>query len=91
MAKKSLPATPIQGGGEKMAQVKIRAREDGPYLVDGPAVLVDADGNESPIEGKTVALCRCGGSQNKPFCDGTHRKIDFEAPGVTVRKVKATE
>jgi CDGSH-type Zn-finger protein len=74
-----------------MAEVKIQARKNGPYLVDGPAVLVDADGNESAIEGKMVALCRCGGSHNKPFCDGTHRKIDFEAPGVTVRKVEATE
>ena len=74
-----------------MAEVKIQARENGPYLVDGPAVLVDADGNESPIEGKMVALCRCGDSQNKPFCDGSHRKIDFEAPGVTVCKVEATE
>ena len=74
-----------------MAEVKIQARENGPYLVDGPAVLVDADGKESPIEGKMVALCRCGGSQNKPFCDGAHRKIDFEAPGETVRKVEATE
>ena len=74
-----------------MAKIKIRARENGPYLVDGPAVLVDADGNESPIEGKMVALCRCGGSQNKPFCDGTHRKIDFEAPEVMVHKVEATE
>lgn len=74
-----------------MAKIKIRARVNGPYLLDGPAVLVDADGNESPIEGKKVALCRCGGSQNKPFCDGTHRKIDFEAPEVAVHKVEATE
>ena len=74
-----------------MAGVEIRARENGPYLVDGPVVLVDADGNESPIEGKMVALCRCGDSQKKPFCDGSHRKIDFEASGVTVRKVEATE
>ncbi len=73
-----------------MAKIKIRARENGPYLVDGPAVLIDAGGNESSIEGKMVALCRCGGSQNKPFCDGTHRKIAFEAPEVSVHKVEAT-
>ncbi len=74
-----------------MTKVEIRARENGPYLVSGPAVLIDADGNESEIQGKTVALCRCGGSQNKPFCDGTHRKNDFKAAQATVRRVEGTE
>lgn len=50
-------------------------------MVSGPIDLVDADGNPVPIpEGKTtVALCRCGGSVTKPFCDGTHSKIGFDA------------
>lgn len=74
-----------------MAKIEIRARENGPYLVSGPAVLVDADGNESEIQGKTVALCRCGGSANKPFCDGTHRKVEFAAAPVTVRQVEVSE
>ena len=74
-----------------MSDVEIRARENGPYLVSGPAILIDADGNESAIEGKRLALCRCGGSQNKPFCDGTHRKIEFKAAGVTVRKSGAVD
>lgn len=74
-----------------MAKVKIKARENGPYLLSGPAVLIDADGNESKIEGTMVALCRCGGSQKKPFCDGTHRKINFEAAGATVQQVEGAE
>jgi CDGSH-type Zn-finger protein len=68
-----------------MSKLEITARENGPYLVGGPCFLVDAEGNETPIEGKMVALCRCGGSQNKPFCDGTHRKVNFEAAQAKVK------
>jgi CDGSH-type Zn-finger protein len=53
-------------------QTKITALDNGPYLVKGPVVLLDAEGNEFRAERATVALCRCGGSTNKPFCDGTH-------------------
>jgi CDGSH-type Zn-finger protein len=74
-----------------MARIEIRARENGPYLVTGPAVLIGPEGNESEVRGKTVALCRCGGSQNKPLCDGTHRKIDFRAPAATVQPVEPSE
>lgn len=63
-----------------MSDVTIKVRENGPYLVTGPIDLVDADGNPFTIPaGKGVALCRCGGSTNKPFCDGTHSKTGFEA------------
>lgn len=55
----------------------ITASKNGPYLVDG-ATLKDADGNVLK-EGEKIALCRCGQSGNKPFCDGTHSKIGFEA------------
>jgi len=43
--------------------------------------LIDADGNEFDLaeQGETIALCRCGGSTTKPFCDGTHSKIGFAA------------
>jgi CDGSH iron-sulfur domain-containing protein 3 len=58
---------------------KIIALDNGPYLVKGPVVLLDAGGNEFSAERSTVALCRCGGSANKPFCDGTHSKIGFRA------------
>lgn len=64
-----------------MADVEIKARHNGPYKVTGPITLIDADGNEYDVgeEGKPIALCRCGGSTTKPFCDGTHSKIGFEA------------
>jgi CDGSH-type Zn-finger protein len=56
-----------------MADVTIKARESGPYLVTGAVTITDCDGNAYPVAG-TVALCRCGGSGTKPFCDGTHRE-----------------
>jgi CDGSH-type Zn-finger protein len=67
-------------------KVTITIRPNGPYLVKGPIRLVDADGNEFPVQGDTVALCRCGGSTNKPFCDGTHSKIGFQGAERAVRE-----
>ena len=58
---------------------KITALDNGPYLVKGPVLLLDAEGNEFRAERATIALCRCGESANKPFCDGTHSKIGFRA------------
>jgi uncharacterized Fe-S cluster protein YjdI len=55
---------------------QVRASPNGPLLVTGGVRVVDADG-EVLYEGERAALCRCGGSANKPFCDGTHRKIGF--------------
>ena len=56
---------------------KIVPKHDGPYLVTGCKALRGlSDGKEYAAEG-TVALCRCGGSSNKPYCDGTHAKIGF--------------
>ena len=64
-----------------MADVVIKARHNGPYKVTGPITLIDADGNEYDLgeEGEPIALCRCGGSKTKPFCDKTHSEIGFEA------------
>lgn len=62
-----------------MADVKITVRENGPYLVKGPIELVDSDGNPYTVEKDTIALCRCGGSTTKPFCDGTHSRTGFAA------------
>ena len=64
---------------------KITAKDNGPYLVKGPVLLVDAEGNEFRAERATVALCRCGGSTTKLFCDGTHSKIGFRAAERAVR------
>ncbi len=65
---------------ENESNVVITALENGPYLVAGPARVVDPDGGEWDTKGRaTFALCRCGASQNKPFCDGTHSGIGFQA------------
>jgi len=64
----------------------ITVRQHGPYRIDGEDVkVVDWNGHEYPIGRRPVALCRCGGSGSKPFCDGAHGKIGFqggEAAGV---------
>jgi CDGSH-type Zn-finger protein len=61
--------------------VIIRCRENGPYLVLGPVTVVDHQGKAfTPPPGKdSVALCRCGQSKNRPFCDGSHRTNGFQA------------
>ena len=66
--------------------VTIKIRENGPLLVDGEFTLVDANGNEVPVVKK--ALCRCGGSTMKPFCDGTHSKIGFQGAIAAVDKAE---
>jgi CDGSH-type Zn-finger protein len=74
-------------GAAQQPQVTITVRQNGSYLVEGPVRLVDADGQEYPLTpGKRFSLCRCGGSVNKPFCDGTHSKIGFEAAERAVRQ-----
>ena len=62
-----------------MSSVNIRLRKDGPYLVEGEVDLFDSEGNKIGVSKPVIALCRCGASSNKPFCDGTHSKIGFEA------------
>ncbi len=67
-------------------KTKITALDNGPYLVKGPILLLDSKGNEFRAERATVALCRCGESATKPFCDGTHSKIGFRAAERAVRQ-----
>jgi CDGSH-type Zn-finger protein len=62
-----------------LEKATIKVRLNGPYLVQGPVVLKDADGNQFEFPGDNFVLCRCGGSNNKPFCDGTHQQIGFQA------------
>jgi CDGSH-type Zn-finger protein len=71
-----------------MPEVEIKVRENGPYRVRGPIRLIDADGNEFDLadQGETIALCRCGASTTKPFCDKTHSKIGFEAAERAVKE-----
>ena len=72
-----------------MSQVKITVRPNGPFRVDDPnglVELVDANGNKFDLTGRPAfSLCRCGGSINKPFCDGTHSKIGFQAAEAAVK------
>ena len=58
---------------------EITPRDNGPYLVRGQFKILAPDGTEIPHEGDFAAMCRCGGSTNKPFCDGTHSRIGFAA------------
>ena len=60
-------------------KVEIKAMENGPLLIAGKATITDASGKVSETEGAMFALCRCGQSANKPFCDGSHKKVAFEA------------
>ena len=63
-----------------MADTAIRPKPNGPYLVEGPVDIYDTAGNKIDTEGRPkIALCRCGASSNKPFCDGTHSRIGFQA------------
>ena len=62
-----------------MSDVKIVVKEDGPFLVQGDIQLVDADGNAFNTDKPAIALCRCGASEDNPFCNGTHRKIGFKS------------
>jgi CDGSH-type Zn-finger protein len=60
--------------------VEIKVRANGPYKVTGPARVVDAAGNELTCpEGDAIALCRCGHSRTKPFCDASHKRVGFAA------------
>jgi CDGSH-type Zn-finger protein len=61
-------------------KVVITPYRDGPLLVRGPFTIRDQDGGEIEVGRKVVALCRCGKSRSRPFCDGTHQVVRFRAP-----------
>src|SRR5215467_6132117 len=69
---------------------KITIRPNGPYLVEGDYELIDVNGNkiDTSARGPRIALCRCGGSVTKPFCDGTHSKVGFQAAEAAVAAEK---
>jgi CDGSH-type Zn-finger protein len=64
-----------------VARLEIKTRVNGPLRAEGSFRLLDAAGAEYDLgpHGDVVALCRCGGSTTKPFCDGTHSRVGFEA------------
>jgi CDGSH-type Zn-finger protein len=59
--------------------VVITPYRDGPYLVRGPIKLRDQQGNAIEVSRRVIALCRCGKSRTRPFCDGTHHVVHFRA------------
>jgi len=61
-----------------MADVKIEVVKNGPFIVEGAVEMKDSYGS-AYITKHRMALCRCGASTTKPFCDGTHSKIGFQA------------
>ena len=63
-----------------MTDVEIQVRDNGPIRIRGPITIHDAEGNTFDISGQeVVALCRCGHSNRKPFCDATHRIEGFQS------------
>ena len=65
-----------------MTDPSITVYRDGPLILRGDVPIVDQDGNTiEPGRERTIALCRCGKSRMRPFCDGTHNVIRFRAPG----------
>jgi 3-phenylpropionate/trans-cinnamate dioxygenase ferredoxin subunit len=67
-----------------MADVKVTVLDNGPFLVQGPIELMDSNGAVIETKSEKIALCRCGASVNKPFCDGQHSKIGFKAAAQAV-------
>jgi CDGSH-type Zn-finger protein len=63
-----------------MADCEIKCNDNGPLIVRGDFELFDGKGSAFGLGGrKQIALCRCGQSENKPFCDGAHNRADFES------------
>lgn len=62
---------------EAATMLKVEVTPNGPYLIKSECLIIHRDGKEELKTG-TVALCRCGSSQNKPYCDGHHKKIEFK-------------
>lgn len=70
-----------------MSEVTIQVRANGSLKVTGPVTLVDAEGREFELpQGSAIALCRCGHSQNKPFCDKSHARVGFVADDTAPRR-----
>ena len=70
---------------DRPARATITPYRDGPLIVRGDFRLVDTDGNDIDPGRRTVALCRCGKSGIKPFCDGTHKLTGFTAASAPAR------
>lgn len=88
-AESELPDDVETGVGDEGAT--ITPYRDGPLIVRGDFRLVDQDGAEIDPGRRTIALCRCGKSGIKPFCDGTHKRAGFSAPSAPSRPRPAAQ
>ncbi len=70
----------VASGGAEHEDVRIVPYRDGPLIVRGPITITDQEGNVIDAGRSPVALCRCGRSRIRPFCDGTHTTTKFRAP-----------
>jgi len=64
--------------------MKIKAAENGPYLIEVTEAKITNDGNTKTLSQNIIALCRCGQSSNKPFCNGAHKQCEFKGEEVIV-------
>jgi len=62
-----------------MSEIRIKTLKDGPLEVKGTIQLLDANRAEFKLAEDPIYLCRCGQSANKPFCDGSHKRVAFKA------------
>ena len=63
-----------------MSDCEILCRNNGPLRISGNFLIKDAEDGVFDVAGRTViSLCRCGESQNKPFCDGSHKRVEFQS------------
>lgn len=63
-----------------MSDVKVIVRNNGSLRIEGPITVLDQDGKAFGLAGRTtVSFCRCGASENKPFCDGAHNRVGFQS------------
>lgn len=74
---KFVTSKPRETPKKKAKFARIQILKNGPALVTGNFIVRDAKKKKVRIEGEITALCRCGGSKKKPFCDGTHQSIGF--------------
>ncbi len=71
----SSAAQPEEQAGPR--RVRVTVRDNGPLRIEGPIEIVTPEGELIQVVDTVVTLCRCGGSKNKPFCDGTHWDVKF--------------
>jgi CDGSH-type Zn-finger protein len=63
-----------------LAETKITVRDHGPLRIEGEFSICDLEGKAFDLAGRTaISLCRCGHSEDKPFCDGSHKRVGFQS------------